>query len=162
MHLFRQHAPERDRLGNPGFQGGPFFVPVRPSGRGQGPVLGAPVLEVPLFHVGIALIVDVVKRSLPGDEVRGVVVDVPSRRIQQAAHGLYLFPPDWLLPPGLEQLRHRGAGDVLLQEPFLPPVHRQEPGHGDAQLPQRGVVPRFGGQLVTEGIVLAGLVVDLL
>ena len=44
---------------------------------------------------------------------------------------------------------------------LLPGVHLQKPGHGNAQLPQRLIVPQLGAQLVAEGVVGAGLVVAL-
>ena len=44
---------------------------------------------------------------------------------------------------------------------LLPGVHLQKPGHGNAQLPQRLIVPQLGAQLVAEGVVGAGLVVDM-
>lgn len=44
---------------------------------------------------------------------------------------------------------------------LLRDVRRQKLGHGNAQLPQRLIVPQLGAQLVAEGVVGAGLVVDL-
>ena len=46
------------------------------------PLLNAPVFKVPLLHIGIALVVDVVERSAPRDEVGREVVDVQPRRVQ--------------------------------------------------------------------------------
>ena len=47
----------------------------------RSPILDAPMLKVPLLHIGIALVVDVVKHSAARDEVGGIVVDVQSSRV---------------------------------------------------------------------------------
>ena len=57
-------------------------------------------------------------------------------------HGLHLSEPAGVHPSLFEQLRHRLPGDVFLQNALLRDVRRQKPGHGDAQLPQRFIVPQ--------------------
>ena len=118
--------------------------------------------KVPLFHIGIALVVDVVKRSAAWDKVGGIVVDIQSSRVQQAAHSLHLRKPVGFHPSHFEQLCHRCPGDVFLQNTLLRGICHQEPRHGDTQLPQRFIVAQLRVQLVTEGVVFAGFVVDLL
>ena len=120
------------------------------------------MFQVPLLHVGIALIVDVVKRSTTRDKVGGIVVDVQPSRVQKAAHGLHLFEPVGFHPSLFEKLRHRLPGDVLLQNVLLQGIHRQEPRHGDTELAQRFIVVQLSLQLVTEGVVFTRLMVDLL
>ena len=52
-----------------------------------------PVGEVPLLHIGITFIVDIIKGAAVGDEVGGIVVDVQAGGIEQAAHRLHLRKP---------------------------------------------------------------------
>ena len=40
------------------------------------PIGNAPVLEIPLLHIAVALIVDVVQQALPGYKVGGEIVDI--------------------------------------------------------------------------------------
>ena len=72
----------------------------------------------------------------------GRLYAVQPRRVQAAAHGLHLSEPAGVHPSLFEQLRHRLPGDVFLQNALLRDVRRQKPGHGDAQLPQRFIVPQ--------------------
>ena len=41
-------------------------------------------------------------------------------------------------------------------------VRREKPGHGNTELLQRFIVPQLRAQLIAEGVVITGLVVDLL
>ena len=98
------------------------------------------------------------KQSIPFIRL---VVDVQPSRVQKAAHGLHLFEPVGFHPSRFEKLRHRLPGDVLLQNELLWGIHRQKPGHGDTEFPQRFIIVQLGLQLVTKGVVFARLVMDL-
>ena len=74
-----------------------------------------PVGEVPLLHIGITFIVDIIKGAAVGDEVGGIVVDVQAGGIEQAAHRLHLRKPIGVYLSRVEQLRHGRPGDVFLQ-----------------------------------------------
>ena len=58
-----------------------FSCFLRPFRCLRSPILGAPMFKVPLLHIGIALVVDVVKHSVARNEVGGIVVDVQSSRV---------------------------------------------------------------------------------
>jgi len=75
---------------------------------------------------------------------------------------VHLRKPAGLRPSRFEELRDRRSGDVLLQDALLRDIRRQQPRHRDAELPQRFIVAELRLQLVAEGVVFAGLVVDLL
>ena len=104
--------------------------------------------KVPLLLVGIALVVNVIKHSGARDEVGGIVVDIQSGRVQQAAHGVHLRKPAGLRPSRFEELRDRRSGDLLLQDALLRDIRRQQPRHRDAELPQRFIVAELRLQLV--------------
>ena len=58
-----------------------FSCFLRPFHCLRSPILDAPMFKVPLLHIGVALVVDVVKHSVARDEVGGIVVDVQSSRV---------------------------------------------------------------------------------
>ena len=99
-----QEVPAGHRGGVPPRDHSCFVRPFRCLWR---PIPGAPMGKVPLLHIGIALIVDVVERSAAGDKVGGIVVDVQPRRVQAAAHGLHLSEPAGVHPSRFKQLRWR-------------------------------------------------------
>ena len=55
------------------------------------PILDAPVFKIPLCHVGVALVVDVVQNAILQHKVGGEVVDVGVVWVQFLAHLLNLF-----------------------------------------------------------------------
>ena len=118
--------------------------------------------KVPLLHIGIALVVNVVKRPAAWDKVGGIVVNVQSGRVQKAAHGLHLRKPVGFHPPLFEKFCHRWPGNKFLQNPLLRGIHCQKPGHGDAQIPKCFIVAQFGLQFVAKGVVFTRFVVNLL
>ena len=95
-----QEVPAGHRGGVPPRDHSCFVRPFRCLWR---PIPGAPMGKVPLLHIGIALIVDVVERSAAGDKVGGIVVDVQPRRVQAAAHGLHLSEPAGVHPSRFKQ-----------------------------------------------------------
>ena len=95
-----QEVPAGHRGGVPPRDHSCFVRPFRCLWR---PIPGAPMGKVPLLHIGIALVVDVVERSAAGDKVGGIVVDVQPRRVQAAAHGLHLSEPAGVHPSRFKQ-----------------------------------------------------------
>ena len=101
------------------------------------------MFKIPLLHIRVALVVDVVKRPAARDKVGGIVVDVQSSRVQQTAQDLHLFEPVGFHPSRFEKLCHCLPSDVLLQNALLRGIHRQKPGHGNTDLAQRFIVAQF-------------------
>ena len=118
--------------------------------------------KIPLLHIGVALIVNIVKPSAARDKVGGIVVDVQPGRVEKVTHSLHLLGPAGFHLSSFEKLRHCLPGDVLLQNTLLLDIDRQKPGHGDAELAQRFIVAQLGLQLIAERKVFARLVVELL
>ena len=114
--------------------------------------------KVPLLLVGIALVVDVIKRSGARDEVGGIVVDIQSGRVQQV--GTWRAPAQASPGPSAVPLRAAPRPSVRRCTPSgcrsCWDIRRQQPRHGDAELPQRFIVAQLGLQLVAEGVVFAG------
>ena len=63
---------------------------------------------------------------------------------------------------GLYQLHHGGSFDIVLDDPFVFPVHGVHPGDAYSGVPQSGVIPKLCFDLIAEGIIIARLVMDLL
>ena len=101
--------------------------------RGIGPVAAAPMGKIPLCIVRIALVIHIVKHAAPQDKIGGEVIDIQPGRLQKAAQRPHLLFGLRRQRARLQLFQHRWAGDVLLHQPFLRFVHRQQARHRDAQ-----------------------------
>ena len=107
------------------------------------PILNPPMFKIPLHHVGIALIINVVKCSITWYKVCGIVIYVQTSRVQAITHLLHLHKPVGFHLSRLKQIRNRFSGNVFFQNALLLGVDLQKPGHGDTELMQCFIVPQL-------------------
>ena len=89
------------------------------------PVFAAPVFKIPLLHILVALIVNVVEDSLLNHKIGGIVVNIEIRSVEFFAHRLHLFQI-FRLHGIIQNVAVDGVPiNIFLQNPLLLPVHIQ-------------------------------------
>ena len=125
------------------------------------PILDAPIFVVPLVHVGVTLVVDIVQNAIAQHKVGGEVVDVSVVWIQFLAHLLDLLKAGLWQGVFQHHFVHRRAINVLFYNDFLINVKVQHFWHWYADLAKLLIVIELCLHLVAKVIVTAGLVMYL-
>ena len=115
-----------------------------------------------MFHVTVAFVIDVIKYTALDDEIGGEIINIQSGGVDSRGHFLDLTKIGFFHGIVFDQLIDGGAVDVFFQNPFVGNVDVQHSGDSDSCLQKSLIIIAFRFDFVSEGVVVAGFMVDLL
>ena len=120
------------------------------------------MLEIPLFHIVVALVIHVPEPAILQDEIGWVVVDVQPGGHGRRRHISHLGQIRLDRFARLQKIHHRRPVDVVLDDLLGVRVEIAHSGNAYSGLLQPLIITQFGLDLVPEAVVIAGFMVDLL
>ena len=130
--------------------------------RRPGPVSDSPVFKVPLIHVVVAFVIHIPDQAVPDHKIRREIINIQPGGFGLRRHIPYLIQiriSRTVLP---YQVEDRIPGDIFLYHDLSFFVDGNQGRNPDPCFLQPLIIPFFCFDLISKGVLIAGLMMDLL